>query len=392
MILGFYYHITIVKQESFIHIPSPIGVFLSSLLNDVDSLIIFGHTPDENDSDKCDYKLKNDKVRFVNLGNKTSSWHRFIFHKKLLNQIKSDAINCDAILVRGPSPLAPFFYYHFGQSTKIFYLIVGDYNKTFLKSEKFSLRRKMIKFFDYIQDLKHTKAIANSTTFVNSIVLYNKYRNITKDLIQIKTTTISKEDIIVRDDSFKKNQSWINILYTGRLDLNKGLFEICEAIKILVEEGFKVRAHFVGWEDAPKHLIKKKLIKKINSLSLDDHVFIHGKQRVGPELNKYYQDCQLYVIPSYFESFPRTIWEAFANSLPVIASNVGSIPFHTSHKDNILLIQPKDVKSLKNAIKELISDQELRKKLIINGRECVKDVTLEKQTAILLKSIKENLN
>ena len=112
---------------------------------------------------------------------------------------------------------------------------------------------------------------------------------------------------------------------------------------------------------------------------------------MGPELNKYYQESQIYVIPSYFESFPRTIWEAFANSLPVIASDVGSIPFHTSNNENILLIQPKDVNSLKNAIKELITDKELRKKLIMNGRECVKDVTLELQSEKLISNIKDHL-
>ena len=367
------------------------GVFINSLLNYIDCLIIFGHTSDENDIDQCDYKLKSNKIRFVSLGYKTSSWHRFIFHKKFLNQIKYDANSCDAILVRGPSPLAPFFYHHFGKTTKIFYLIVGDYSKTFSSDAKISFRQRLIRTFDYIQDFEHTKSIATSSTFVNSRVLYNKYKNVTKNLIQIKTTTISKDDIFIRDDSFEENQNWINILYTGRFDLNKGLFEICEATKILVEDGFKIRTHFVGWEDAPKHSIKAKLIKKINSLSLNDYIFIHGKQPVGPELNKYYQESQIYVIPSYFESFPRTIWEAFANSLPVIASDVGSIPFHTSNNENILLIQPKDVNSLKNAIKELITDKELRKKLIMNGRECVKDVTLELQSEKLISNIKDHL-
>ena len=82
MILGFYYHSTIIKKKSHINVPSYMGVFINSLLNYIDCLIIFGHTSDENDIDQCDYKLKSNKIRFVSLGYKTSSWHRFIFHKK----------------------------------------------------------------------------------------------------------------------------------------------------------------------------------------------------------------------------------------------------------------------------------------------------------------------
>ena len=138
--------------------------------------------------------------------------------------------------------------------------------------------------------------------------------------------------------------------------------------------------------------MKKNLIRRIDSLSLKEYVFIHGKKKVGPELFKFYKDCQLFLIPSYFESFPRTIWEAFANSLPVIASEVGSIPYYTSDKENILLIKPRDVTSLKNAMVELIENQILRKKLIINGRKCVEDITLEIQSKLLMKNLHKHLD
>ena len=108
MILGFYYHSSYIEEKSDISMPSYLGVFINSILNDVDELIIFGHLSNNNNLDKCDYKLKNEKIKFVNIGYKTSSLHRFIFNKKLLKQIKNEVYNCDAILVRGPSPLAPF--------------------------------------------------------------------------------------------------------------------------------------------------------------------------------------------------------------------------------------------------------------------------------------------
>ena len=101
--------------------------------------------------------------------------------------------------------------------------------------------------------------------------------------------------------------------------------------------------------------------------------------------------CQIFVIPSYNESFPKTIWEAFANSIPVIASKVGSISDFTSHGKNVYLIEPRDIYNLKEAIVSLINDSDMRKKLIYNGRKLVKNITLEKQSEILIRNIKNQL-
>jgi glycosyltransferase involved in cell wall biosynthesis len=110
---------------------------------------------------------------------------------------------------------------------------------------------------------------------------------------------------------------------------------------------------------------------------------------VGPELNKMYQQADLYVIPSYHEGFPRTIWEAMANSLPVIATKVGGIPTYLTHEKNAMLIEPKSVQEIVRGIKKMANDSVLRKKIIVEGFELVKSNTLEVQTKKMITIVSE---
>jgi glycosyltransferase involved in cell wall biosynthesis len=114
----------------------------------------------------------------------------------------------------------------------------------------------------------------------------------------------------------------------------------------------------------------------------------HGFKKVGPDLNEMYRMADIYVIPSYHEGFPRTIWEAMANSLPVVATKVGSIPYFLEDKKHAILINPKKTSDIVKAVNQLISDNNLRKLLIRNGIEISKTNTLEQQTKKMVDRIK----
>ena len=136
---------------------------------------------------------------------------------------------------------------------------------------------------------------------------------------------------------------------------------------------------------------KENILKsKAKRIGILEKIIFHGKKKVGEELNQFYRLADIYVIPSYHEGFPRTIWEAMANSLPVIATDVGAIPSVLSNQKNALIIPPKDEVSLKNAIIQLKDDSFLRQKLIKNGRELASNQTLDILTKKLVDLIKYN--
>ena len=134
------------------------------------------------------------------------------------------------------------------------------------------------------------------------------------------------------------------------------------------------------------------LFEKVKEYSLDEFVQFHGRKKIGVELNRMYFNSDIYIIPSFHEGFPRTIWEAMGQSTPVIATKVGGIPFLLDDKENSLLIEPKIVNEIVDAVESLISDEFLRRKIIINGYEKAKTVTLQNQSKLLISQIKNEIN
>lgn len=109
-------------------------------------------------------------------------------------------------------------------------------------------------------------------------------------------------------------------------------------------------------------------------------------------MNQLYRDAQLYVLASTsdFEGFPRTIWEAMANSCPVIATRVGSIPHYLEHERHALLIEPGDVEGIVQAVKRMVEDGELRRRLIRNGYAMAQSNTLDIQTKKLIQILNDH--
>lgn len=251
-----------------------------------------------------------------------------------------------------------------------------------------SFRDKLVRYYTRWNDLVFKKALKGQLVLVNSRVLYNDLLHLTDRIFEIKTTTLSQDDLYLKIDTCQ--DAVVRLLYTGRYDMAKGLAELVEALKRLSVKGQAVELHLVGWEDHKEKPVALALQALASRLNVADRLFFHGRKKVGAELNAHYRKGDLYVLPSYQEGFPRTIWEAMANSCPVIATRVGSIPHYLEHEHNALLIEPGSVDAIVAAIKRMIEDGDLRRKLIRNGFELAQTNTLERQTKHLIKILEDH--
>ena len=376
MNLGLYYHVSGIIEDGKTFMPSYFGVFIDSLAKEVDQLYLFLHRNTEYESQNCDFELKGKNIIVVNLGVKTPVWHRFLFHYNVLKRVAIEIKKCDAIIVRGPSPLAPYFS-NYISSTKIFHLVVGDYLDGAHHLLKSTLRNKIIFLYCYIYNYQYNLALRNSNILVNSKSLFRKYEKITSQINLVRTTTLNLSDFFYREDTCLSKE--INILYTGRIDPAKGIFELIRATKDLIVLGYEVKTHIVGWEDGRYNTIIDQMNSLIHQLKLEGNVIFHGFKSVGKELNEMYRMSDIYIIPSYHEGFPRAIWEAMANSCPVISTNVGGIPETLTNGKDCILIEPHSNKEIVNAVVLLVNNMELRKSLISNGYMFAQTNTLDVQ-------------
>ena len=382
MKLGFYYHISLRKTTSGMFLPGYLAVFVDALAREVEHLKLFLHEDSSLSNMGADTCLQEKNISWVNLGTKTAAWHRSLFYKKILAPHMGEFEQVDLLIVRSPSPLAPYFK-NIISNSKICYLLVGDYHDGAMNMRINSLRDKIVQHYIIWNQTQLVKALRNSFVIVNSRFLLEKYIAITSNIFEVRTTTLREDDFFNRADTCREDV--IKLAYIGRLDLQKGLVELLQAFaELIYHHNYPLELHFTGWEPLSSRPVESKLRQMAAHLKVKDKIFFHGRKKVGEELNEMYRQADIYVIPSYHEGFPRTILEAMANSCPVIATRVGSIPYYLEHEKHALLIEARSVDEIVIAVKRLIEEAELRQELIRNGYQLASGNTLEVQTKKLV--------
>jgi len=95
-------------------------------------------------------------------------------------------------------------------------------------------------------------------------------------------------------------------------------------------------------------------------------------------------DAMFYV--SLFEGFGIPILEGFEAGIPVVTSNTSSMPEVAN--DAAILVNPKSIESIANAMKEISESKTLRQSLIKKGFERLKNFSWDKSAAKTYEIIK----
>jgi glycosyltransferase involved in cell wall biosynthesis len=89
------------------------------------------------------------------------------------------------------------------------------------------------------------------------------------------------------------------------------------------------------------------------------------------EPRSYLPSFDVFALPSRFEGFPLALLEALLAETAVVAADVGSVPEAVLPGETGLLVPPEDPAALAAAIRQLLGDDELRRRLGASGRALV---------------------
>jgi len=154
------------------------------------------------------------------------------------------------------------------------------------------------------------------------------------------------------------------LLYLGTLKPSKNLEGLIEAFRLLTEERLFSELKLViagkkGW-------LYQDIFKRGVELGLQKKIVFTGFVP-DPEIKKLIRNASAFIMPSFWEGFGIPALEAMAEGTPVICSNKAALPEVVGKA--ALLINPYSAKDISDKIKEVLTDQRLRKRLIKLGRD-----------------------
>jgi glycosyltransferase involved in cell wall biosynthesis len=137
---------------------------------------------------------------------------------------------------------------------------------------------------------------------------------------------------------FEKNERWNKdtFIYFGRLETEKGLLTLIEAVRILPRtrsvENMKLK--IIGEGSIKPEL--EEIIKKEGLNQVTFSGFLKGK-----ELYREVMRCMAVVLPSeWYENYPVSVMETLAIGKPVIGARIGGIPEMVKDNETGLTFEP----------------------------------------------------
>jgi len=177
----------------------------------------------------------------------------------------------------------------------------------------------------------------------------------------------------LKNNDFKKKNKIKGklVLFFGRLNITKAPDKFVEIAKLILKERGNITFVIRG----PDEGMKKKVKELIGS---NKKILLLPETRDRNEIIKMYQAADIYVLPSYREGLPLTLFEAMACSLPVVATPVNGVPYEMKQPENGFLVEYGDNQGFKKRILEILDNKRLQNKISKNNIKRAKNYDWDK--------------
>jgi glycosyltransferase involved in cell wall biosynthesis len=156
------------------------------------------------------------------------------------------------------------------------------------------------------------------------------------------------------------------VIMIGRLVREKGYFEFLEALSILKRHFPRLRALLIGDALRSDHDDSARAIRQESrDLGLEDKVIFTG---LRSDVSRLLALGDIFCLPSWREGMPRSVIEAMAAGLPVVASSIRGCREEVLDGKTGYLVPVRDGQALARALGRLAGDETLRQEMGEAGR------------------------
>lgn len=304
------------------------------------------------------------------------SWKAFLFSRKLILKNRYDMTHSFFSVPCGFLSLAYYWWYKLPYVVSLRGADVPGY------SDRFNLMYIFLKPLIKHIWKKSDFTVANSQG-LKELSLRSKPNKEIKVIYNGIDTEQFYPDYVKRSGS-----EFIITSGASRVTHRKGLNYLIEAVAELLPHYPRLRLKIIGEGNTKKEL--ENLVKKSK---IEKNVDFVG--RIPHEKTPaYYQEANLFVLPSINEGMSNAILEALASGLPILATDTGGSKELVRDGINGFIIRMKDAADIAEKIKKIIANAELRASMSQASRQLAETMSWSKvahQYFTLYKKIKSKI-
>lgn len=255
------------------------------------------------------------------------------------------------------------------------YIHTASYNSFYRKSlfiaMCYLLNKKVILhihpsyFFTFLSHFKGLKkrvlffALRKVDSFV---VLTREMQSNIKSLFPGKEVYVLRNSVnlkaMINKNGFVRDRN--RLLYLGWYNKEKGVYDLVDAVQMLVEQGSNIEMNFFGTKEV------NQLRKYVEEKGLTGKIRVNGWANDDEKLKALYTSAML-ILPSHTEGIPNVILEAMATKTPIVSTLVGGLKEVLENGENAIITEPQNPLDLSEKISTCLKNEMLRKKIAENA-------------------------
>ncbi|OIU67644.1 glycosyltransferase [Rossellomorea aquimaris] len=155
-----------------------------------------------------------------------------------------------------------------------------------------------------------------------------------------------ENSLIQKNTSISKK---VKLLFIGSINKNKNLKTVIQACQVLKSRGYNVSLDVIG--DGPLEMHCKELSNKLN---MEKDIIFHGYITDIKSITRIMDNCDIFVMPSFKETFGLVYIEAMSRGIPVIYSEGQGIDGFFKNGEVGYSVDPRNSEMLCNVVSKII--------------------------------------